>query len=194
MNNRSFGLSALIAGVDHKYKRAWRVTELVCFALAMLGPWAYDRIVVPSEYTCSAPVVRLENDYCGLPLAGVTILRFMAVVTINIAVELVMGTTNLTTRGGELLVGLSALVLLLPLVSILLLIWRGDSRRLRILHDLAWALAGGGCLLIFVSGMVLPPGQLWGIWLYIGLAAIALVLDGMMWVVGKKTGSVTVPR
>jgi hypothetical protein len=31
-------------------KRIWRVIALAMLVLAFLGPWAFDRILVPAEY------------------------------------------------------------------------------------------------------------------------------------------------
>jgi len=39
---------------------------------------------------------------------------------------------------------------------------------------------------VLTSALVLPPGQLWGIWLYFGLAAGALTLEVLALVVGKR--------
>jgi hypothetical protein len=46
-------------------KIVWRGLLLLLFFLAMAGPWMFDRIWVPAEYTCSAPFVRLDENFCG---------------------------------------------------------------------------------------------------------------------------------
>jgi len=80
----------------NEHKNVWRVAVLVLLLVAIMGPWAFDRIYVPSEYSCSAPFVRLEGDFCGVPLGGITVFSFMVVVFINISVELVTGAIVLT--------------------------------------------------------------------------------------------------
>ena len=53
-----------------EHKNVWRVTVLALLRVAMLGPWWFSRIVVPSQYPCSNPLIRLEGDYCGMPMPG----------------------------------------------------------------------------------------------------------------------------
>ncbi|HMS01246.1 MAG TPA: hypothetical protein PKE62_18530 [Anaerolineales bacterium] len=50
-----------------------RAGVLLLLILALLGPWMFDQINVPAEYDCSAPFIRLNGDFCGLPISG---LRF----------------------------------------------------------------------------------------------------------------------
>jgi hypothetical protein len=38
----------------HKHKNVWRVAVLVLLLVAMVAPWAFDVVDVPSEYPCSA--------------------------------------------------------------------------------------------------------------------------------------------
>jgi hypothetical protein len=37
------------------YKRDVRIAFLTLLVIAISGPWFFDRIYVPSPYTCSAP-------------------------------------------------------------------------------------------------------------------------------------------
>ena len=53
-----------------EHKRLWGIAILALLLLAILGPWAYDQINVPAEYPCSAPFIRLEGDFCGVPYSG----------------------------------------------------------------------------------------------------------------------------
>jgi hypothetical protein len=57
----------------NEYKKVWRVAVLVLLLVAIMGPWTFDRIHVPSEYSCSSPYIRLEGDFCGIPLRGITV-------------------------------------------------------------------------------------------------------------------------
>ncbi len=58
----------------NKHKRVWRVAILVLLLVAIMGPWTFDRINVPSEYPCS---VRLEGDFCGTPMSGIWIFSWI---------------------------------------------------------------------------------------------------------------------
>ena len=46
------------------------IAGLLSLLVAIMGPWTFDLIHVPSEYPCSAPFIRLEGDFCGTPMSG----------------------------------------------------------------------------------------------------------------------------
>lgn len=175
----------------NKYKKVWRVAVLVLLPIAIMGPWTFDRIYVPSKYPCSYPYFRLEGDFCGVPLWGITVFYFMASTFINISVELVTGATALTDRAGELLFSVFLpLLLVLPFVSTFLLILRGDHRCRQAFSIVTWSLAAGAGLL---GGMLMGLSDslkyfrfLWGIWLYIGLAASTLILEVLTLATGRR--------
>ena len=54
----------------NEHKNGWRVALLVVVLVAIMGPWTFDPINVPSEYPCQAPYIRLDDDFCGTPLPG----------------------------------------------------------------------------------------------------------------------------
>jgi len=161
----------------NEHKRVWRVAVLGVLLVAIAGPWIFERIPVPSEYSCS---IRLEGDYCGIPMSGAWLLSAMAGALVNMAVGLVTGTTVLADRIREFLFSLLGLLLVLPFFSTLLLILRGDRRRQLVFHVAAWSLAAGLGLWIGMSSYPKLFWVLWGIWLYVGLAASALILEVAM--------------
>ena len=59
--------------------RVLRVGLIVLLFVALLGPWAFDAIYMPPEYTCSGTSVRLNVHLCGKPLSGMRILVWAAV-------------------------------------------------------------------------------------------------------------------
>jgi hypothetical protein len=165
----------------NEHKRVWRVAILVSLLVAIMGPWTFDRINVPSEYPCSAPNIRLEGDFCGVPMSGIWIFFWIIGGVINTGVGLVTGATGFADRGGEFLreflVITVLLLLVLPFFSTLLLIVRGDRRRRQVFNVAAWGLAAGAGLLLGATGFSRLHWALWGIWLYIGLTASALILE-----------------
>ena len=169
-----------------EHRNAWRVAVLALLPVAIMGPWAFDRIYVPSEFPCSAPNIRLEGDFCGVPLRGTTVISFMAGALINISVELVTGAIILADRAGEFLFGLFVFLVVLPFFSTLLLILRGDRRRWQVFNVAAWGLAAGMGLLIGMSSYPKLFWRLWGIWLYIGSAASALILEVLTLAAGGR--------
>jgi len=169
-----------------EHKRVWRVVILVLLLIAIVGPWAFDLIIVPSEYPCSSSI-RLKGDYCGTPLSGMWMLSALVGELMNVVVGLVTGATTLANFGRGFLLILLALVLLLPFVSTLLLILPGDRQCWQIFHLAVWGLAAVSSLWLLLSASELPPGQLWGVWLYIGLAPIVLVLEVVALAIRSKS-------
>ena len=170
----------------NKHKRVWRVAILVLLLVAIMGPWTFDRINVPSEYPCSTPNIRLEGDFCGTPMSGIWIFSWMVGGFINASVGLVMSATGFTEWAREFLFSLRLFLLLLPFFSTLLLILGGDHRRRQMFHLAAWGLASGIGLLIGISSYPKLFWVLWGVWLYIGLAASALILEVLALVAGRS--------
>ena len=160
-----------------KYKTVWRVGVLVLLLVAIAGPWAFDLIHVPSQYRCSAPIVRLEGDSCGVPLRGTTVISLMAGVLVNVSIEVVTGAIGPADRAGEFVFGLFLFLVALPVFSTLLLILRGDRRRWQVFTIVAWGLAVDIGLLLGLSSYPRLFWLLWGIWLYVGVASTALILE-----------------
>lgn len=162
-----------------KHELIWRLIILALLLIAFAGPWAYDRINVPAEYPCSPPNVRLEGDFCGVPLSGLWILAAVPGVVVSVAGQTVAGAVTLTDLIRELLFGFLAFLLLLPVLSTLLSMFLRKRPRWQIFHSMAWGLAfvPSLWLLLVVFPSRLPPIQLWGLWIYIGLVVVVLLLE-----------------
>ena len=128
-------------------KRLWRGLLLGLLLVALMGPWVFDLIHVPAEYPCSAPFIRLEGDYCGVPLTGPWILMAL---------------------GG---------LLTLPLISTATLLLRGDRRGLVVFHLVALILPLGALVLMGWFSDPRFSRILWGPWLYAAAAAGGLLLE-----------------
>jgi hypothetical protein len=166
----------------HRLRWIWRVIALVLLAVALLGPWWFDRIYVPVQYTCSNSVVRLEGDFCGVPMSGMGLLFILVTASIERLMEGITGAAAPLDLADALPAVLAftavALALVLPFLTTLLLIVRGDGRRPQVFHVAAWCLATPAALLVsVVVSKSLLIGALWGSWLYIGVAVGALVLE-----------------
>ena len=120
---------------------------LIVFVVTLIGPWMFDQINVPAEYTCDKPFIRLEGDFCGYPLS---VLQFFSLFTI---------------------------LLLLPFFTTLLLIWKKDSHRLQTINLSMWGLALLLAVLVFGLQLQDKAFYLWGLWLYFVLAMGALIVE-----------------
>jgi hypothetical protein len=131
-----------------KHQRAWRAGTLVLLFVALVGPWSFDLLNVPSEYTCSPPSVRLYDDFCGMPLSGIYLLTW----TVEGLLTFAQTGPVFPDRAREFfgLLFLCAVVIflfVLPFFNTLLLILRGDSRRRGIFGVVTWSLAADISLL-----------------------------------------------
>lgn len=127
-----------------KSKSIIRAGVLLLIVLALLGPWMYDRVSVPAEYTCDKPFIRLDSDFCGIPLSVIQFFNWFAI--------------------GFLF------PFLLPFLTTAVLIWKVETHRLRTINLVAWALAFLLTLLLFYFQLQDQAFRLWGLWLYILVA------------------------
>jgi hypothetical protein len=160
-----------------EHRRVWRVAVLVLLLVATTGPWILDLIVVPSEYSCSAPAIRLEGDHCGIPMSGIWILAATTGVLVNTVVGLVTGTTGPSDLARAFSFSLLGLLLVLPFCSTMFSFLRADRRQQMVCHIAAMSLALGSGLLLAMSSYSSLSWRLWGIWLYVGVTATALMLE-----------------
>lgn len=158
----------------NEHKNGWRAAVLIVLAVAVMGPWTFDRIHVPAEYPCS---FRLEGDFCGLPMSGIWLLLWMVYGFVRSSAGLVTGAMGFAESARLFLVSLLLFLRVLPFFSTLLLILRGDRRRQQVFNIVAWGLAAGIGLLIGLFSYPKLFWVLWGIWLYVGLAASALAVE-----------------
>jgi hypothetical protein len=167
-----------------EHKGIWRVTIIVLLLVSLIGPWVYDQIWVPSDYTCSAPFIRLDGDFCGTPKSGIWLYRWI----IGGLIEgLVTGEFVFSDVIREFLMSSLFFLPFLPVVSTAHMILRGDRKPWRIVNILVWGLIVG---LILVWGLSSYPKLfwvLWGIWLYILLAASGLILEVLTLAKGRKS-------
>ena len=161
----------------HRHSNIWRVTILFLLLVAIAGPWTYSADGVPPAEWCQAPNILLTSDRCVKLESGATILTIMVSVLLGIGPALVSGMIGIGEFFRELLFVLLLFLLVLPFFSTLVLLWGRDRRRLYLFHRIAWGLAFAVGLLVAITGWSGLSTHLWGIWLYIALAASALILE-----------------
>jgi hypothetical protein len=169
------------------------VAILLLLLVALMGPWALDRVNVPAEYPCSPPFIRLEGDFCGSPISGMRTLFWMVAGFIGMVVGFVTGARSFADSAGNLpgvLFSLMVLFLLLsPFISTLRLMRGGATRRGQVYHVavLGLAVLSSGLLLVSFDS-AWPLWAVWGLWLYVGLAASALMLETIV-LIAERTAS-----
>lgn len=173
-----------------EHKRIWRVTILVLLLVAIMGPWTYSSDGMPPAEWCGDPNNLLDNRRCVGLVSGAEVLTFFTGAFLSLNVQLVKGTLVLADRGREFF-GMYLFVVFLfllvqPFFSSLLLIFGGDRPLRGMYHVATWGLAA------VISGLSLVASDwsglrtdLWGIWLYVGLAASALTLEVLVLVAGR---------
>lgn len=152
-----------------------RIFGLVCFVLALCGPWSYDKIDVPAEYECQAPFVRLYGDFCGLPISGLGILSGLGNALGALAQPGTFGAAAAGNVGSIMLFAAGVLVILAPSAG---LIRRSVGRaggQLR-LHA-ALSLVALVVALTLLAAQTPALLQLWGLWLYAAVMMLVLAED-----------------
>lgn len=164
-------------------KQILRVASLAFLYLAMFGPWVYDSINVPAEYSCNFPNVRLEGDFCGVPLSGIGILFMVIEGLASISQQYLAESAVFPDRARELLFMIFFVLLPLPFFSTLLVLFKRKSRSLQIFHLGMWVL--GTFLGLFWFVVLSYPylhqqiWRLWGFWSYLMAAIGMLVLESL---------------
>lgn len=154
---------------------------LLLLLLAAIGPWSYTADGVPPPEWCGDRHVLLDNGRCVRLVSGMEILGFMTGAFISLNRQAVDGTLVLPDRAreffGVLLIFMLLFVLVQPFISTVALMF-GEGRVRRRYQVAAWGVALGfsGLLLIGTLGAGLGTG-VWGMWLYVGLAASALTVE-----------------
>jgi hypothetical protein len=160
-------MSALIEN-----KRIWRIAAPILLAIAILGPWAYDLIHVPAQYNCNGPHVRLEGDFCGLPISLLMGLGAFFGALLGVG-DMAIGMDPLS-----LTLALMLLVFITPMFTNLYLLWHNGQARWRVFNVIAWGLAAitaGVYLGLSAFRPHAPPP--WGVLLYVVVALGVLALE-----------------
>jgi len=166
----------------HQSKNVVRGAVLILLLVAIVGPWTYSSDGAPPAEWCRDPNILLENERCVRLVSGIEVLTFMTSGFLSMNVQLAKGTLVLADRAREFF-GVFLFVVLLfllvqPFFSTLLLIFGGDRPRRRMYHVATWGLAAViSALLLVASCWSGLHTDLWGIWLYVGLAASALAVE-----------------
>lgn len=157
----------------NRTQRFWRAALLALLVVSLAGPWVYDQINVPARYPCDPPNIRLEGDFCGLPISAAYYYSSFILQAGAVAGQAV----RLSLDPSALLFLLFLALLAMPVASLLLLVLRRHGGRLRGLNLAALLLA---CLPLALLGLgpeEMPWPGLWGYWTYAGTIACALALE-----------------
>ena len=172
-----------------EHKTAWRAALLILLVVAVIGPWTYTADGVPPPEWCDEPNILLESGRCVRLVSGTRVLTFMVNVFPEMSADLVTGETTFAGRGREFffsfLLTLGSILVVLPVFSTLLLILGRSRRRLRVFQVAAWGVAELLALPLAVIDLSKLRFVVWGIWLYVALADVALTLE-LLALVGEQ--------
>jgi hypothetical protein len=150
---------------------------LALLIAGIAGPWVFDEINVPAEYTCHPPNYRLYGDFCGVPLSG----AYVAWAFLSEWLR----TYEMITSGGVDVLGAVifrwlGLVIFLPFAGAVLLFLRPHCRRASLFQAVACLLAAGLGILVLANGHPSLLFVTWGVWVYalaaMGTAALETLL------------------
>ena len=162
----------------NQYKRNVRIAFLILLVIAISGPWFFDRINVPSPYTCSAPNVRLDDEFCGLPLSITWFYSSIVDELSYIVTGLATGTLSFSDTYRQSLIFLFLFMPVLPVFSTAVLVLRRDDhQRWHMLHKVALCLVAGASGWIAWLSYSSASWVLWGLWLYLGLTISMWALE-----------------
>lgn len=175
---------------EFRWHNILRVTALALLAVSIFGPWGFSSDGVPPPEWCNEPNFLLESSrwagqHCVRLLPGTEIVSVWGQFILSIPVQLVTGEMFRPGIGREFLFVLLIGLLGLPFASTLLVRIAGESRSVRIVHAVGWALALIPVLLATLTQTELSPLQMWGAWLFMSTAFCALVLEG--WKLGVRS-------
>jgi hypothetical protein len=174
----------------NKYKKVWRLAALLLLLAAIIGPWFFENLAIPSKYDCPGSNVRLRENICGAPMSGIVLFTYVLSGFPGIVIGFVQGTLSLADRGRELLFTtiftLGGLMLLLPIYTTLRSLQDRQNQRRKIINILAWGMAVSLGLLWPVSSYSGHYWVLWGSWLYIAVAASTLALELLTLITERK--------
>jgi hypothetical protein len=146
----------------------WRVVRLAGIALVVLalaGPWWYDKIYVPAEYECHRPNIRLEGDFCGVPIAGFWQITELVNMVPMLVQHTYPGSIGAREIGGLLLWFALTLVLIGPVISNVITTQEAADPLAVVAHivlDLVIAMVSYALLNLSAYHPIL----IWGLWLY----------------------------
>lgn len=169
-----------------KNQRYCRIAFLSLLVIAISGPWWFDRIWVPSAYTCTAPNIRLDEDFCGIPLS---ITWFYSSFVAEIGSLVTGAATNAISPGDAartVLFMVWITVPLLPLLTTIFVLLPGDQQRGHLLHRVGLGLAAVLVGLISLFGFSRASWVLWGLWLYLALVLSMLLLEIKVFSVNRR--------
>lgn len=163
------------------WRRLLRFFLGVSSGFALVGPWIYERVNVPAQYACAAPNIRIEGDYCGVPLSALALLALALAVLPAIANQVVSGVPPaLDPVPAASLFTITALILAAPIVSVLWAALDRGRRRWPIALIGLWGVVFAVTLTLGILPYARPIWEAWGVWLSAGVAAIGIAVEGLL--------------
>ncbi len=180
--------------IINRHKGVLRGAMLILLLAAMVGPWFFSEDGVPPAEWCHEPNILLGNGRCASLVSGVEVLSFMIQGSLSLLEQLVTEVVTGRIREYITIFLLDVLLVLLvqPIFSTLLLSYGEDRPRRRVYNFIAWMLA------VVIAGLWISVSyrssglgvELWGVWLYFGVAVGMLVMELLLLVSRRRTSQV----
>ncbi len=158
-------------------KVLWRIGILLLWLVAFSGPWGFDTIYVPGEYTCSDPWIRYTEQFCAATISGSEGLAILGRDFFTMIRSWSQGETMITSLSYLVLFIVIVFFLLAPVYNSLLSLFAGDRRRPTALNALVWLPTLIFCLLTGFLSILFPSPLLWGLWVMAAVAGAAVFME-----------------
>lgn len=174
-NSEESGLAIFLAWIE-EHKTVIRSAMVLMAVLSLAGPWAFDRVMVPAQYECSSPFIRLDDDFCGLPLSGFRAFVWLIAGTLHSVIGYLDGAVDLLEAIRSVSISALAIIVLAPIfIELASSLSRRGTKHTGPLVA-AWALAVSLVALYGAAYPVVYSAQ-WGTWLYVSIGAVALAVE-----------------
>lgn len=168
------------------HQNVWRGALILILVVSILGPWTHTSDGVPPPEWCETPLILLETGRCARLMPGIEIMSFAGSVLMGLRAGLGTGELTWLDLVRDLLFSLLMSLLILPLLFLMVQLRFRDNRSLQVLAIAIYTLAAGVWLYFGYTESVLPPGQVWGLWLFISTAVGALAMEAALFRAGYR--------
>jgi len=171
------------------YDKKWRMLIFFLMLVAIVGPWMYETLYVPSPNPCTSGF-RVKENYCGFPISGIWLFFASLGSVSSIAFRFFTGEAN----AGEFLMSVGMILyILLPVVGLLLVAGKADPSpkkvKLHLSITIFTSILGVVSVLIVMNELSFIV-RMWGYWTYLLMVFISLALELLRLLITRRQNTV----